>query len=438
MHSWSGLKAGTAPSSFGGTDAGSIGAEDPALGGRMRSSGRSTSIDGVRRSLTTHEQLAVLEALPLYLRWRRRRYGSGMRLAVLTFLVVSAGCADGAEPRLSPLPMAVVPLERCFAVARAGGEPPARLSETGCFEQLDPLEPSAELVPYAVAAPLFTDGAEKARWLGLPDGASVQIDSDGAWSFPVGALLVKHFALMPFGAEALRPMETRFMLLDASGWRFYTYRWDEEDDARLLEDQEHAVLQVEDPERPDEGQEIDYLYPSRAGCQACHTGGHIGPSTAQLDIEVRYGDAGPVSQLDALRGIGALDGAPPLGVAPLPSPADVEAPLEVRARAYLHANCSHCHRPGGFASSAIDLDLRWETPLDDTRMICVETQYPSVAGYGLRVAPGDPDASVIVQRMEAGPTDFPSMMPPLGRSTVDREEVAIVRAWIASLTTPCP
>lgn len=357
-----------------------------------------------------------------------------MRRALLIAMLVAAGCSDGIEPRLSALPDVVVPLERCLADARAGAEPPARLSETGCFDDLAPLEASAELVPYAVTSPLYSDGTRKARWLGLPAGAQVDVGEDGRWHFPEGALLVKHFGFDHTEGGGALELETRFMVRTADAWRFYTYRWDG-GDAHLLDDAENLRVDVEGP--GGETQEVDYLFPSQAGCRACHVGEVIGPSTLQLDLDVRYGDAAPASQMDALHRLGAIDEGSPAGPS-MPSPSDLDASLEARARAYLHANCAHCHRPGGYPTEAISLDLRWDTPLEDTQTRCVPTQYPVVAGDGMRIAPGDPDASVIIQRMEALPGALPSPMPPLGRSIVDREGVDIVRAWIAQMDPSCP
>lgn len=361
-----------------------------------------------------------------------------VRPVLLATILCALGCAEGREPILAELPERLVPLERCLVDARAGAEPPALLSETGCFERLDPLTPIDEIVPFTVASPLFTDGARKDRWLGLPAGARVEVGEGGAFGFPLGAVLVKHFAVRLHPGEDPVPVETRFMIRAADGWRFATYRWsDDRRDARRLDDQEHARLVVDDPDAPDGSQVIDYLFPSETACRACHAGGAIGPSIRQLDLDVRYGGGAVRSQLEALHQLGAIDSPPSPLPDRMPSPADPTATLEARARSYLHANCAHCHRPGGGASSALDLDLRWDTPLSDTRSVCVPTDFPSVAGWGMRIEPGDPDASVIVRRMEAGPMDLPSMMPPLGRSIVDRDGVAVVRSWIEGMEERC-
>ena len=58
-----------------------------------------------------------------------------------------------------------------------GGEDtiPARLSETGCVSAGDATQPSAGLIPYAPNAEFWSDGADKTRWLALPDGQNITV-----------------------------------------------------------------------------------------------------------------------------------------------------------------------------------------------------------------------------------------------------------------------
>ena len=64
-----------------------------------------------------------------------------------------------------------------------------RLSQTGCFDAVG--QPVAALVPYTLRAPLWSDGADKRRFMALPDGSSAGIDPSGDLRFPVGTVLVK-------------------------------------------------------------------------------------------------------------------------------------------------------------------------------------------------------------------------------------------------------
>jgi mono/diheme cytochrome c family protein len=116
----------------------------------------------------------------------------------------------------------------------------------------------------------------------------------------------------------------------------------------------------------------------------------------------------------------------------MPQPFDAAAPLAARARAYLHTNCAHCHRPSGPAPSA--LDLRYATLLSSTAACDAPPQSGDLGlGAAARiVAPGNPDASVLPARMGRRDT---SAMPPIASNVVDADGVALIREWIAALTS---
>ncbi len=61
---------------------------------------------------------------------------------------------------------------------------PRQLSDTGCVSATDPKQPASGLIPYAINAPFWSDGAEKDRWLALPDGQRITVGTDGDWRFP--------------------------------------------------------------------------------------------------------------------------------------------------------------------------------------------------------------------------------------------------------------
>jgi mono/diheme cytochrome c family protein len=115
----------------------------------------------------------------------------------------------------------------------------------------------------------------------------------------------------------------------------------------------------------------------------------------------------------------------------MPDPFDSSAPLAQRARAYLHTNCAHCHRPGGVAQTS--MDLRYSTLLSSTNACNAMPQSTPFGQAGTRIiAPGAPDLSLVATRMNRRDSQG---MPPLASSLVDAAGVALVRDWIASLTT---
>lgn len=54
----------------------------------------------------------------------------------------------------------------------------------------------------------------------------------------------------------------------------------------------------------------------------------------------------------------------------------------------------------------------------------------------MHIVPGAPDASILLYRMES--TDPGIAMPELGRATVHKEGVALVRQWIESMPKSAP
>jgi uncharacterized repeat protein (TIGR03806 family) len=292
------------------------------------------------------------------------------------------------------------------------GEVPALLSQTGCMDPEDPSQPGTGLIPYGVQHALWSDGAEKERWMAIPDGQTIEIDESGDWDPPIGSVLVKQFSVDE------HVVETRlFMRHDDGNWAGYSYAWDEAgDDATLLE----GAAQKEFGDS-------SWRYPSRSECLQCHTtaaGGSLGLETAQLNGLFDYSQ-GSAHQLSTLEHIGLieLDG---VDLDPSLEPRSTEADS---ARSLLHVNCSSCHRPEGTGGG--DLDLRWDRELDEMGGCGMPPEHGDIGvSEGLLIAPGDPARSILSQRMHA--IDH-ARMPPVGTELVDTEGVAAVDAWIGQL-----
>ncbi|MBZ4416535.1 PQQ-dependent sugar dehydrogenase [Myxococcus sp. RHSTA-1-4] len=298
---------------------------------------------------------------------------------------------------------------------------PTRLSATGCVNPADPTRPAAGLIPYDVNASLWSDGADKERFLAVPDGKKVSVGAEGTLDFPPGSVTVKSFLL------GGRRVETRLFMRHPDGsWAGYTYEWnDEGTDAVLL----------------DAGKVKDvagrtWTFPSRGECMQCHnaaSGYVLGLEVAQLNGDFIYPGGRRAHQLVTLEHIGLL--ALPSEPALLPRlPAyDGPEPLEARARAYLHANCAVCHRPGGLGRGTAD--LRFSTPLARAGVCDVLPELGELGVPGARlVTPGHPGKSLLSLRMHALEA---VRMPPLATRVVDTEGTALVDAWITSLAR-CP
>ncbi|MFN9374063.1 MAG: PQQ-dependent sugar dehydrogenase [Planctomycetaceae bacterium] len=321
---------------------------------------------------------------------------------------------------------------------------PRKLSETGLFTDVARHQLHPGVIPYSVNSPLWSDGADKARFLALPHDATIEFTESGAWKFPEGSVLVKSFSLPTAGAEGPvhRWVETRVMVIQQNEWVGYSYRWnDEQTDAELVEESgiDQAFV-VADPDAENGHRQQVWHYPSRAECMVCHSraaGYVLGLSTEQMnrihDYEgIRANQLTTLEHLGLFRGKGQEAGRLPKPVSELErltDPADPNAPIEARVRSYLHSNCAHCHVEAGGGNAA--MELGWKTPTDKSRIVDVVPLHDKFQIPEARlIAPGSPDSSVLRKRLTLRGR---GQMPPLATSRVDRQAVELLDAWIRSL-----
>jgi uncharacterized repeat protein (TIGR03806 family) len=311
------------------------------------------------------------------------------------------------------------------ALAPAAEPIPELLSETGCFTDTATHAVAPGVVPYDLAMPLWSDGAEKLRFVALPELETATPAVEGAYSFPIGTLFLKTFALDG------RRIETRILSHEPNGWRGFTWRWNEEQtDAVLLDGPLTETIETE-------GGALVWSYPSRVQCEQCHTreaGQVLGFRTRQLNRVVDY-DGTPALQLEVLRDAGFFDA--DLGSADAlpahPRLDDALVSAEDRARAYLDVNCAMCHRFDGTADAAID--LRIETAFADTGLCdALPLQGDLEIPLARLVSPGSPETSVLHARVARR---GPEQMPPLASAVVDPLGEAVIAEWIRGLSS-CP
>jgi mono/diheme cytochrome c family protein len=106
---------------------------------------------------------------------------------------------------------------------------------------------------------------------------------------------------------------------------------------------------------------------------------------------------------------------------------DATRSLEDRARSYLDANCSHCHRPGGTVAY---FDARYSTPLNDQGLISGTVLIDQGIDRPRIISPHDTWRSIAYMRIS---TNGDIRMPPLARETIDEKGVALLGEWINSL-----
>ena len=316
---------------------------------------------------------------------------------------------------------------------------PKRLSETTLFADLATLTPEPAFVPYEVASPLWSDGAAKKRWIGLPAGTVAELADDGTLKLPPGTVFVKHFelpqAVSPRGRS--RRLETRVMVVGTDTTYGVTYRWNPEGtDADLVTEMIDEPI-TDEAAPPGDGQQRTWHFPSAGQCWSCHRSENriLGFTPEQLNM-VRT-DGKP--QLPELVARGVFDSATaakmPEG---LPQPSDPKASLEARAFAYLGANCGSCHHEGAsFLGGGNTWIATPGVPLAERGLVGQpHHNIPMAKAFNLRFAPlidpGKPESSILLARIKSNDSDL--RMPPLARNVVDVEGAKVVEEWIRSLT----
>jgi uncharacterized repeat protein (TIGR03806 family) len=319
--------------------------------------------------------------------------------------------------------------------------PAATLAATGCMDGVQPTKFASVVVPYEVNSPLWSDGADKQRGFVLPPGGKIHVKDctvdtcpvgpadDGKWAFPVGTVMVKSFG---FDGKLV---ETRlFVHLDDATWVGYGYAWNEAQTAATIVPPEGLEVTFDTGAR-----QVDWHYPSRDNCMSCHfsTAGYtLGPETKQLNRTV-----GGQNQIDALAARAVFEQAPlapyaaPLaipyaGSAGQPSPT---ATIDERARSYLHANCSFCHRPDG---NFPNFDLRYGVALADTSTCGVDPERGTLNVAGAKIlTPASPSTSTLWLRMQT--LDPTLRMPNIASFVADQDALTLVGDWISSIAA-CP
>lgn len=312
-------------------------------------------------------------------------------------------------------------------------DPAEHLSAYGFFTDPAARKPAEGVVPYDLVNALFSDHAAKHRFVYVPKDSHATYDPNDAFDFPVGSVLIKTFAFAPDmrkPTENERYIETRLLIRKAAGWVAYPYVWNaEQTEATYAPVGGRHKIETITP--AGEALTINYGVPNKNQCKECHQTGDtlipIGPKARNLN---HVGPLGENQIADwAARGI--LSGVPK-DPEIVPAIADLSAPLEGRARAYLDINCAHCHKATGSASNS-GLFLDWHET--DPTGWGVHKR-PTAAGRGAGdnmfvIEPGEPAESILVHRMES--TEAGVMMPELARTVLDEPGIALIREWIASL-----
>jgi uncharacterized repeat protein (TIGR03806 family) len=351
----------------------------------------------------------------------------------------------------SQIVLTIAGLTLCLAIFGCGSEkegepgfktpkdfPYRTLSEYGFFQgNLSELTPVDDVIPYQVTAPLWADHAGKSRYIVLPEGEQMVADGPEDWLYPDGTVIIKTFFYSTDKRrmdETATPIETRLMIKEAEDWKGHTYIWND-----TLTDAVRKVsgkrLQLSFVDEAGAATTQEYIVPNTNQCKDCHERDHLsrplGLVSRQLNRPVER-DGETVSQLDWLNEQ-QLFTQPllPLESGHLVNPFG-DAPLADRARAYLDANCSHCHRDGGNGGPSGLVLLAQET-FPRAYGVC---KGPVAAGDGTGgfyndILPGHPEQSIIVHRMKS--TDPEIKMPEIPNRLPHQPGIELISEWIRQM-----
>ncbi|WP_332771407.1 SO2930 family diheme c-type cytochrome [Phenylobacterium sp.] len=342
--------------------------------------------------------------------------------------ILAAAVLLGAAPQAPPVALDLLLAET----------PAPTLDAYRLFVDAGARSPNGRVTPYGLNTPLFSDYAEKFRFVFLPPGKAAAYTAAGALDFPVGTTLVKTFAYpadFRRPGEKVRYLETRLLIRRTDGWTALAYVWNEDQTVATLK-RAGTRLDVSFIDAAGRPRQFDYAVPNVNQCKECHAVAGVlqplGPKARNLNGGFAYA-SGSENQLAHWSRTGMLTAAPQPAKAPRTAVwNDLAEPLEARAKAYLDANCAHCHSAQGMASnSGLFLDVEETRPA--ARGI---GKRPVAAGRGsggleVSIAPGDPAASILLHRMKS--TEPGVMMPELGRALVHEEGVGLIAQYIASL-----
>jgi hypothetical protein len=338
------------------------------------------------------------------------------RCAVVAFLAAAA-CGGGSSSDDNATSTDAV-TSSCGDATDAA---PDDLACTGLYADFASKALSPRARPYAPARSFWSDGADKQRWIDLPDGATIDASSMDDWKLPVGTKAWKELSV------GGKKVETRFF------WKVRDDKWVQS--AYLWSDDGSSAKRVDGADLTVAGQ--PYHVPKESECDECHRGrkdrllgfeaislglsGANGVTLAQLASEGKLAPA-PAKTSFAIQDDGTTKAAAALG--------------------WLHVNCGvTCHN-GTATAVAYSTKLRLRLRVADldgapdekwdaiATTIGVAATTPTFAG-DTRIVAGDPDNSLLVHVTTIrGDSE---QMPPIASRLVDQDGTAALAAWIGAM-----
>lgn len=295
--------------------------------------------------------------------------------------------------------------------------------------------PNQGVIPFQPASGLFTDYAQKKRFVWLPPGMQgTYIADNKIIDLPVGSALIKTFYydnVQPAGVTML--IETRVMIRKTSGWEFAEYVWNEaQTEATLSMNGSFVSLAWDENGTP---KNTNYRIPSSIECLTCHKSNNtpipIGIKPQNLNNDFTY-PTGRVNQLQYFISKGILQNNLPFNIVSTIDYHDTSQSLKTRLRSYLDINCSHCHQENSHCDYR-PLRLAFSETLDPVNLgQCVTPDDVFDPLLSNIILPGNYNKSMMYFRLSS--VDETNRMPLLGRTLVDDAGVKLLRDYILSIS----
>ena len=310
-----------------------------------------------------------------------------------------------------------------------------KLSDYGFFTNLNKQIPTEGVLPYDLNSALFSDYADKLRFVYVPAGGFAKYNPDEVFDFPTGSVLIKTFAyLNDFPESELDPqlLETRLLIRHDDGWKNVSYIWNKEQ-TDAYKSIAGKTISTQFINEYGDMQAIRYRVPNINQCKECHQSNEtispIGPKARNLNKDISYAD-GSMNQLLKWHQQGWIT--ENISTNSMVDWSNINEDLDIRARSYLDINCGHCHIEGGSADTT-GLYLNFT---ENRKINLGYFKKPIAAGRASNnlkysIVPGNPDESILLYRMQS--LDPGIMMPESGRALQHVEAVDLLRKWIHQL-----
>ena len=313
------------------------------------------------------------------------------------------------------------------------------LSDYNFFEgNIKDLNPVYGVLPYTLNSSLFTDYAQKKRFIWMPAKARAFYVSDyDPLDFPIGTILIKNFYyenILPDNSTKI--IESRIMYRKEEGWDFANYLWND-DQTKAVFTSSPSFQQFDWVEGSDT-KSVNYKIPSNTECFVCHNVADkpqpIGAKPQNLNMDFNYKN-GTRNQLEKWIDIGYLEDNLPSNIASTINWKNETESLSLRTRSYLDVNCAHCHSELGYCNYR-PLRLSFKDTEDPSNMgVCVEPDTNLNDDLAYIITPRKVANSVMHFRLSSILDEY--KMPLIGRTLSHSEGVQLIEEYINSLTLTC-